>query len=146
MVEPRRAVAGERLLGQALGQFCPLIRHCIERARLVPARFFVSRDGIEISRFAGRFRRHAEDLVDDIISGSVFATLCHPPAGSLEYSGQCPHVGVEPSYSPRESQGRPVPRSELGSHCFGLRGLGLGGSLIGPTGAPRLSRRLTAFK
>jgi len=49
--------------------------------------FFVSRDGIEISRFADCFRRHADDLVDDIISGGACSrTLCHPLAGSLEYS------------------------------------------------------------
>jgi hypothetical protein len=42
MVEPRRAVAGERLLGEGIGQFCPLIRHYVEHARLVPAGFFLS--------------------------------------------------------------------------------------------------------
>ena len=75
MVEPRRAVAGERLLGEGIGQFCPLIRHYVEYARLAPAGFFVSRDGIETSRFADCFRRHADDLVDDIISGGRVRAL-----------------------------------------------------------------------
>ena len=72
MVEPRCAVARERSSSQPLGQFCPPISHCIERVRPVLARFIVSHDAIEISRFVGRFRGHTGNLVDDIISGGVF--------------------------------------------------------------------------